>query len=1071
MAGSGAVPSAGSFSVERFQTAPQREMLWRVHERSVEESPTPRHAKGAGRTGYTFFLLPMDSNPTEMAPQFDPHPVERKWSATWSELEIGKPNCAPDQNHKPFVLTIPPPNVTGVLHLGHALQHSIHDCLLRYHRMKGDATLCIPGTDHAGIATQIKVEQLLRSEGISRHTLGREDFLKRVWEWKEKYGATIIEQMHALGCSYDWSRERFTMDEGYVRAVLTVFKSWFDRGLIYRGFRLVNWSSGAGTTVSDLEIEQKEIGGQLTYIRYPVEDNAAPPPQPSPASGRGSIEFVTVATTRPETMLGDTAVAVHPDDPRYSHLRGRNVVLPLMNRAIPIVFDESVDREFGTGAVKITPAHDPSDYEMGTRHGLPMISVIGFDDKITADGGDYAGMNKLDARKKIIADLRTLDAIEKIEPITHSVPHCARTGVVIEPLLSEQWFVSMKELARPVADAIRMNRVTYHAPRFGQTSLEWLDNIRDWCISRQLWWGHRIPIYYGPNGEVECSIEPIEREGWHQDPDVLDTWFSSALWPFAVLGWPDALEREWYPTSVLITGRDILNLWVSRMILTSLDYVKAPPSSLGSLEKPPPQPSPASGRGSFSAGQVPFHDVLVHPTIQDTFGQRMSKSLGTGIDPLELISLYGADATRYGLLQLAGGAQDTRFLDGAMSKMGDSAVRKWIREHRGEPLPLEWNDSDGKPTERFPQMQAARNFANKIWNASRLVLSAESGAPTKAEENSTKAEESFGKTEENSGKAEDFFGKAEESFGKTEESFGKAEEISTPEDLGARWISSRLNSTIRDVTRALDSYEFDSAAQSLYSFIWGDFCDWFLELSKPKMRPLPGHCLDVVRRPPQAGEGDVRAREEYIAFMRHILDCSLRLLHPFMPFLSDEIWSRLPHSEGEAPTLALSHWPVAGEVDVSVESDFALLQETVRAARNLKVGADIAPSKLVALQLFPTSERALSALQKGEPILKQLANIESVQFGGERAANATSFLAGEVEVVLPLEGLIDVAKERAKIEKQLEGARKDFDKVNAKLSNPNFAANAPAEVVAKDRARLAELQSQIETLEARLGAL
>ena len=920
-----------------------------------------------------------------MAPQFDPHPVESKWSARWLELQIGKPNHAPDKNHKPFVLTIPPPNVTGVLHLGHALQHSIHDCLLRYHRMKGDASLCVPGTDHAGIATQIKVEAQLRSdEGLSRHDLGREAFLERVWDWKNQYGATIIEQMHALGCSYDWSRERFTMDENYVKAVLTVFKSWFDRGLIYRGFRLVNWSSGAHTTVSDLEIEQRETSGSLTYIRYPVEG--------------ADSEFVTVATTRPETMLGDTAVAVHPDDARYAHLRGKNVVLPLQNRAIPLVFDDSVDREFGTGAVKITPAHDQSDYEMGTRHGLPMITVIGFDDKITSDGGAYAGMNKSDARHKVVEDLRALGLIEKVEPITHSVPHCARTGVVIEPLLSEQWFVSMKELARPVADAIRMNRVSYHAPRFGQTSLEWLDGIRDWCISRQLWWGHRIPIFYGPDGQVECSIEPITREGWHQDEDVLDTWFSSALWPFAVLGWPDELERQWYPTSVLITGRDILNLWVSRMITTSLDYVKT----------------------DSGAGEIPFHDVLVHPTIQDCYGLRMSKSLGTGIDPMELIGIYGADATRYGLLQLVTNTQDVRFMDGAEQKLSEPFVRRWLKEKTGQPLPLEWTESDGKSTERFPQMLAARNFANKIWNASRLVLSAN---PT----------------------------------------LWNGE---VPDDMGAKWIESRLNGTVREVTRALESYEFDSAASALYGFVWGDFCDWFLELSKPKMRPHPNP-LHV-----EAGKTEMRAPDEaYIAFMGHVLDSSLRLLHPFMPFLSEEIWARLPRHEGETPALALSSWPDAGEVDARIEADFVLLQDAVRAARNLRASAGIAPSKPVALQLFPSTGRAQMALQNGEAILKQLANLDSVQFGGERSSNATAMLSGEVEVVLPLEGLIDVEKERTKLEKQLEGARKDAVKVDGKLSNPNFAANAPEEVVAKDRARLAELKGQIETLEARLAAL
>ncbi len=911
---------------------------------------------------------------TEMAPQFDPAPVEAKWSRFWLEHDLGTPRELKD-GEKPFVITIPPPNVTGVLHLGHALQHSIHDCLLRYHRMKGEATLCVPGTDHAGIATQIKVEaQLRENEGITRHDLGRERFIERVYAWKNQYGATIIEQMKALGCSYDWSRERFTMDEGYVRAVLTTFKDWFERGLIYRGFRLVNWSSGAQTTVSDLEIEYKDVQGTLTFIRYPVEKD---PSLTLPASGEGTgQEFVTVATSRPETMLGDTAVAVHPDDPRYAHLRGKNVLLPLQNRAIPLIFDPSVSMEFGTGALKVTPAHSPDDYEMGQRHGLEMISVIGFDDNISEAGGAYAGLNKVAARKKIVADLTELGLIEKIEPLHHSVGHCARTGVVIEPLLSEQWFVAMKTLARPVADAIRMNRVEYIPHRFGQTSLEWLDNIRDWCISRQLWWGHRIPIWYGPNGEVKCSLEPIE--GWTQDEDVLDTWFSSALWPFAVLGWPDALEKQYYPTSVLITGRDILNLWVSRMIATSLDCVD---------------------------NEIPFCQVLVHPTIQDSYGQRMSKSLGTGIDPLELISTYGADATRYGLLQFAGGAQDVRFLDGAMTKLGESATRKFIRENRGKALPLEWTDADGKPTERFPQMQAARNFANKIWNAARFVISSN---PT------------------------DFDGQI-------------------PADLASKWIASRLSSTITEVTRAFDAYEFDAAATALYGFIWGDFCDWFLEISKPKLR-----------------DGD----QNHIAFMAHVLEQSMRLLHPFMPFLSEEIWAKLPKSD-EADALCFAHWPLAGGIDAQAETDFALLQETTRAIRNLRQQADIAPSKKVNVILRAQGESA-AILAQNSALLEGLTNLEALSIGNPsapRLENAISQTLPQIEVVLPLDGLIDVEKERAKLQKQLEAAQKDFDKMSAKLQNPAFVERAPAAVLEKDRARVAELQSQIEKLSERLAAL
>ncbi|WP_157947762.1 valine--tRNA ligase [Abditibacterium utsteinense] len=908
---------------------------------------------------------------TEMAPQFDPSPVEHKWSAFWLEHNLGTPR-PPKDGEKPFVITIPPPNVTGVLHLGHALQHSIHDALLRFHRMKGEAVLCVPGTDHAGIATQIKVEAQLRElEGISRHDLGREAFIERVYAWKNQYGATIIEQMKALGCSYDWSRERFTMDEGYVRAVLTVFKDWFERGLIYRGFRLVNWSSGAQTTVSDLEIEYKDVQGTLTFIRYPVEST-----KNESDSTKNEIEYVTVATSRPETMLGDTAVAVHPDDPRYAHLRGRNVILPLQNRAIPIVFDPSVSMEFGTGALKVTPAHSADDYEMGQRHGLEMISVIGFDDNITEAGGAYAGMNKVAARKKIVADLTELGLIEKIEPLHHSVGHCARTGVVIEPLLSEQWFVAMKTLARPVADAIRMNRVEYIPNRFGQTSLEWLDNIRDWCISRQLWWGHRIPIWYGTNGEVKCSLEPIE--GWTQDEDVLDTWFSSALWPFAVLGWPDNLETQFYPTSVLITGRDILNLWVSRMIATSLDCVE---------------------------NEIPFHQVLVHPTIQDSYGQRMSKSLGTGIDPLELIEIYGADATRYGLLQFAGGAQDVRFLDSAMTKLGEGATRKFIRENRGKALPLEWTENDGKPTERFPQMQAARNFANKIWNAARFVL-----ISNPAQWNGQ-----------------------------------------VPPDLSCRWMESRLSATIYEVTRALDGYEFDAAGTALYGFVWGDFCDWFLEISKPKLR-----------------DGD----QNHIAFMAHILEQSMRLLHPFMPFLSEEIWAKLTKNEEES-ALCFASWPVAGETDIQAETDFALLQETTRAIRNLRAQAEIAPSKKVNVVLVSDGEVS-TILRVNSTMLSGLANLESIQFlnpSSVRPENAISQTLAQIEVILPLEGLIDIEKERAKLTRQRELAQKDFDKMSAKLQNPAFVERAPAAVLEKDRARVLELEAQIQKLSERLASL
>ena len=901
-----------------------------------------------------------------MATAFDPHPVETKWTEEWATRDIGA-GRTPAPGERAYCITIPPPNVTGVLHLGHALQHSIHDCLIRYHRMKGLPTLCVPGTDHAGIGTQIKVEaELYQSEGKTRHDLGREAFEARTWEWKAKYGGTIIEQMKALGCSYDWSRERFTMDEGYVRAVLTVFKAWYDRGLIYRGYRLVNWSSGAHTTVSDLEIEYKEVDGQLTYIRYPVE---------------GSEEFVVVATTRPETMLGDTAVAVHPEDPRYAHLRGKNVILPLQNRPIPLVFDDKVDKEFGTGAVKITPAHDPNDYEMGTRHGLPMITVIGFDDKMTAEAGTYAGRDKKETRRAVVRDLKAAGLIEKIEPYKHSVGHCARTGVVIEPLLSEQWFVAMKELARPVADCLRMDRIEFVPGRFVDTCLERLDNIRDWCISRQLWWGHRIPIWYGPGGEVGCTLDPVTEPGWTQDADVLDTWFSSALWPFAVLGWPDQLERDWYPTNVLITGRDILNLWVSRMVLTSLDFVKNPDSP---------------------GGEIPFHTVFVHPTVQDVLGRRMSKSLGTGIDPMELINTYGADATRFGLLQLTTGNQDVRFIDQALSQLGETGVKKWIHDNPGQPLPLVW---EGKPTERYPQMQSARNFANKIWNASRLVLS----------------------------------GNAEAHAG------------GIPDDLASRWILSRLNGTIGAVTSALDGYEFEAAGNAIYSFIWGDFCDWFLEVSKNKMR-----------------SGDTA----HIAFMADLLERALRLLHPFMPFISEEIWAQLPGHDGEL--LALQSWPEAGPRDLGAEADFTLIQEAVRAARNLRAEASVPPSRRVKITFVPRDNRVGAALAVGEPYLQVLANLETVTFavpGEASTENALVTSLSDLDIILPLEGLVDVEKERARLQKQAEISQKELAGVEAKWQNPNFVARAPREVLQKAEQRRDELTLQIAKLLERIAAL
>ena len=910
-----------------------------------------------------------NDNDNQMATAFDPHPVEAHWSQIWRDNHWFHPATPADDSDKsPFCITIPPPNVTGVLHLGHALQHSIHDCLLRFHRMNGRPTLCVPGTDHASIATEVKVDALIReTENKTRHEIGREAFLERAHEWKDKYGATIIEQLKALGCSYDWQRERFTMDEQYSRAVLTVFARWYEEGLIYRGLRLVNWSPGAQTTVSDLEIDYRETLSSLWHFRYPIQN---------------SEEWIVVATTRPETMLGDTAVAVHPDDARYQKFIGQNVMLPLMNRPIPIVGDAYVDREFGSGAVKITPAHDPNDYEIGLRHHLEMPTVIGFDARMNENAGHYQGLTREEARVRVVDDLQKLGLIERIEPYTHSVGHCSRTGSVIEPLLSEQWFVAMKELARPVIDAIKMHRVHYVPSRYAQSSLEWLENIRDWCISRQLWWGHRIPVWYGPHGEIKVSTEPMTEDGWHQDEDVLDTWFSSALWPFAVLGWPDDLERAWYPTSVLITGRDILNLWVSRMILTSLHFVD---------------------------NEIPFRDVFVHPTIQDCFGLRMSKSLGTGIDPMQLIEIYGADATRFGLLQLATGTQDVRFIDNAESALGESFVRDWIGKYKGsQPLPLQW---DGKPGERFPQMQQARNFANKIWNAARFVLTQDIEAAA----------------------------------------FDEADF-----DLPSRWIVSRLNATIAQVTQDIESYQFEAAASALYGFVWGDFCDWFVELSKPKLR-----------------QGD----SQRFGLLLHILEVSLRLLHPFMPFLSEEIWHRLP-IQRDAPALCVAAWPSASTCDEEAEREFALLQTAIGAARRLRAEAKLPLGQKVPLHIFSSSHDAVAVAAENENLFA-LANVSELSVfldddEGENAArpqNALSAALGEMEIFLPLEGLIDVEKERARLQKEIEGKQQEMARVNGKLGNEKFVSNAPSEIVDKERAKRDEIVQALAQLQARAEAL
>ncbi|MEN6356883.1 MAG: valine--tRNA ligase, partial [Armatimonadota bacterium] len=715
----------------------------------------------------------------ELPKVYDPTNVENKWYKFWLDKNYFHPQ--PDESKSKYSITIPPPNVTGSLHIGHALCYSIQDVLIRWKRMQGFNTLCLPGTDHAGIGTQNKVEQALAKEGLTRHDLGREKFLERVWAWKKEYGGQIIHQFKTMGFSFDWERERFTMDAGYTDAVLESFIRLFDKGYIYRGARVINWCPRCRTAISDIEVEYVEQRSHLWHLRYPLEDGSG---------------YIIVATTRPETMLGDTAVAVSPGDKRYEAMVGKNVKLPLTDRLIPIVADEHVDIEFGTGAVKVTPAHDPNDFEIGMRHKLQQIVVIGPDGSMTQEAGtDYEGLDRFKARRKVVDDLDKLGLLDHIDDYSHSVGTCERCHTTIEPLLSEQWFCKMKELAGPAIDVVKQGKVKFHPDRYEKIFVEWMENVRDWCISRQLWWGHRIPIYKCDEcGEVvaarsrEDAISKLKcgHSSVTQDTDVLDTWFSSALWPFATMGWPKQTPelKSFYPTDVLVTSREIIYLWVARMIFSSLEY----------LDK------------------IPFEDVYIYATVLNEEGKRMSKSLGTGVDPLELIGKFGADALRFALIQQTGMNQDIKFSD--------------------------------------KRVEDTRNFGNKIWNASRFVIM----------------------------NLEGYGGE------------GLDEDALHLED---RWIISRLNRVIETVNSSLATYNMDVAARAIYEFLWSEYCDWYIELAKPRLR------------------GSDEEKSQVQSVLYYVLEATLRLLHPIMPFITEEIWQALPH-EGES--IMFAPYP---EVDVS----------------------------------------------------------------------------------------------------------------------------------------------------------
>jgi len=935
---------------------------------------------------------------------YDPKELEERWYRFWEEN--GFFYAEVDDPRPSFCITIPPPNVTGSLHMGHALNHTIHDIVARYKRMKGYNVLVVPGTDHAGIATQVVVEKELAKEGKTRYDLGREKFLERVWQWKEQYGGIILQQMRKLGCSYDWRRERFTMDEHYARAVLETFIRLWNEGLIYRGYRIVNWCPRCLTALSDLEVERNEEGepGHLWFIRYPLKRDG----------GRETRdEFIVVATTRPETMLGDTAVAVHPDDERYKHLIGATVILPLVGREIPIIADPAVDPEFGTGAVKVTPAHDPADFEIAERHNLPKVLVMDDYGRMINVPDRFAGLDRFAAREEVVKALQEQGLLERVEDYRVPLGRCYRCDTVIEPLLSLQWFVRMKPLAELALKVIREGKICYLPERFARLTIEWLENIKDWCISRQIWWGHRIPIWYC----LDCNEGKWERKGTErevryqfaedakafaaietpqrcpdcggtnlvQDPDVLDTWFSSAIWPHAVLGWPDDTPelRKFYPTDLMITARDILYLWVARMVMTGVKF----------------------------AGDIPFKVVYVHPTVLTREGKRMSKSLGTGIDPLDLLDKYGADGLRFGLIVQAEAGQDLRF-----------------HEER---------------------LEMARNFGKKLWNAARFVIM------TWGEGRGTGDEEGFQSLIAN-----------------------RQSQVATF-SLPLRWIFSRLHKTIAQVNNAMEEYELADAAKAIYNFVWDEFCDWFVEISKSA-----GCGVRSAEVPEGGTQGDEMA-EVYRQALVAVLETSLRLLHPFMPFVTEELWQRLKQagagcgvrsaSEGAEPkALIVAEYPETDErfFDEEAEQQMAFLMELVRKVRAIRADLGI-PTAKVDIVLACDDERIPKLVEENLCWLRFVGRINEVRFirFGETVPQAVSELVNSAEVFVPLSGIVDISKLKERWQKRLNELTKELERVQVRLSNPQFVERAPAEIVEAERQRLAELTQQKEALERKLKTI
>ncbi|MCD5410430.1 MAG: valine--tRNA ligase [Clostridiales bacterium] len=851
---------------------------------------------------------------------YDPKQFEERIYKEWLEKEHFTANVNPDK--EPYCIVLPPPNITGELHVGHALDHTIQDVLIRFKRMQGYETLWQPGTDHASIATEVKVtKHIEKTEGLTKEDLGREEFLRRAWGWKEEYGGKIVKQMQKLGNSCDWSKERFTMDETLSKAVQEVFIRLYDKGLIYKGNRIINWCPDCETTLSDAEVEHEDKAGYFYHIKYPV---------------KGSDGFVEIATTRPETMLGDVAVAVNPTDERFTHLVGKTLILPLMNREIPVIVDDYVDAEFGTGAVKITPAHDPNDFEIGLRHDLPQVNVMNKDASVNELGGIYEGLSRYDARKKIVEDLKEQGLLVKIKDHDLSLGGCYRCNTVVEPMTSEQWFVKMEPLAKDAIAAVKDERIKFVPDRFSKTYLNWLENIRDWCISRQLWWGHRIPAYYCECGEIMVSTKAPEKctkcSGTKitQDEDVLDTWFSSALWPFSTLGWPEQTEelKYFYPTDVLVTGYDIIFFWVVRMAFSGLEFMD----------------------------EVPFKHVLIHGIIRDDEGRKMSKSLGNGIDPFEIIEEYGADALRFTLLTGNSPGNDMRF---HMSKL-----------------------------------ESSRNFANKLWNATRFVLM------------------------------------------NIDSDIADYDSIKDNMTTADYWIITRMNRVIGEMTENINKFELGLAAQKLYDFVWSEYCDWYIEMTKSRLYGTDGN-----------------NKKTALYVLTYVLENILKLMHPYMPFITEEIWSSLPTISGN---VVVASWPQYNEAEINedAEKKMELIMAAIRSIRNIRSEMNVVPSKKAKLLVFSNEDEVIETIKEGTKFFISLASTSEIQIiedKNEIPNDAVSVVIEGAELFIPLDELIDFEKEIERLSKEKSKLESEIKRVEGKLSNEGFVKKAPAHLIEEEK--------------------